>query len=151
MQLKRLKKRKLILKDQITRLESELIPDLKRLSTEQDVKQIFEQLTTPEVMFEVIALIAAALLAAALAHYIKNWLRTLNSRANLARWPRRLVVMGMVLAPSFLTVVLILALRALFDGFDLRVELIDIAHGPGHGDGAGAAGSSCIIRLARTQ
>ena len=28
LQLKRLKKRKLILKDQITRLESELIPDL---------------------------------------------------------------------------------------------------------------------------
>jgi len=28
LQLKRLKKRKLVLKDQITRLESELIPDL---------------------------------------------------------------------------------------------------------------------------
>ena len=91
------------------------------------MKQIFEQLTTPEVMFEVIALIAAALLSTALAHYIKNWLRRLNARADLAHWPRRLVVMGMVLAPSFMTVVLILGLRTLFDSFDLRLNLIDIA------------------------
>ena len=48
------------------------------------MKQIFEQLTTPEVMAEVIALIMAALLATALAHYIKRWLRPLAARADLA-------------------------------------------------------------------
>ena len=36
------------------------------------MKQIFEQLTTPEVMFEVIALITAALLATALGVYIER-------------------------------------------------------------------------------
>jgi small-conductance mechanosensitive channel len=91
------------------------------------LKQIFEQLTTPEVMAEVIALIMAALLAGALAHYIKRWLRPLAARSDLARWPRRLVIVGMVLAPSFMTLVLVLGLRALFAAVGLRVELIDIA------------------------
>jgi small-conductance mechanosensitive channel len=91
------------------------------------LKQIFEQLTTPEVMAEVIALIMAALLASALAHYIKRWLRPLAARSDLARWPRRLVIVGMVLAPSFMTLVLVLGLRALFAAVGLRVELIDIA------------------------
>ena len=91
------------------------------------MKQIFEQLTTPEVMFEVIALIAAALLATALAHYIKRWLRPLAARADLPRWPLRMVIMGMVIAPSFMALVLILGLRASFAHFDLRYELIDIA------------------------
>ena len=68
-------------------------------------------------MAEVLALLMAALLATALAHYIKRWLRPLAARADLPRWPRRLVIAGMVLAPSFLGVVLILGLRALFASF----------------------------------
>jgi small-conductance mechanosensitive channel len=91
------------------------------------VKQFFEQLTTPEVMFEVIALVAAALLATALAHYIKRWLRPLAERSDLALWSRRLVIAGMVIAPSFMGVVLILGLRALFVSFRLEVALIDVA------------------------
>jgi hypothetical protein len=91
------------------------------------VKQFFEQLTTPEVMFEVIALVAAALLATALAHYIKRWLRPLAERSDLALWSRRLVIAGMVIAPSFMGVVLILGLRALFASFNLEVALIDVA------------------------
>jgi small-conductance mechanosensitive channel len=91
------------------------------------VKQFFEQLTTPEVMFEVIALIAAALLASALAHYLKRGLRPLATRSDLDRWPRRLVIAGMVIAPSFLALVLILGLRALFASFELAVGLIDVA------------------------
>ncbi len=91
------------------------------------MKQFFEQLTTPEVMFEVIALVAAALLATALAHYIKRWLRPLAERSDLRLWSRRLVIAGMVIAPSFMGVVLILGLRALFASFSLEVALIDIA------------------------
>ena len=91
------------------------------------MKKFFEQLTTPEVMFEVIALIAAALLATALGQYVKRWLRPLAERADLPQWPRRFVVVGMVLAPFFLALVLVLGLRASFASFQLRVELIDIA------------------------
>jgi small-conductance mechanosensitive channel len=91
------------------------------------VKQIFEQLTTPEVMAEVVALIMALLLAAALAHYLKNALRPLTTRADVARWPARLVVIAMVLAPAFMAVVLTLGLRMLFGSFDRPIELIDIA------------------------
>ena len=91
------------------------------------MKQILEQLTTPEVMFEVIALIAVILLATALAQYIKRWLKPLAERSDLALWPRRMVIMCMVLAPSFVALVLILALRAAFASLSLRVELIDIA------------------------
>jgi small-conductance mechanosensitive channel len=91
------------------------------------VKRIFEQLTTPEVMAEVIALIMAALLATALAHYIKRWLRPLAERADAGVWSRRLVIAGMVIAPSFVALVLILGLRGLFGYSGLRVELVDVA------------------------
>jgi len=91
------------------------------------LKQIFEQLTTPEVMAEVIALIMALLLAVALAHYIKRGLRRLAERADAGPWSRRLVIAGMVVAPSFMALVLILGLRGVFAYFRLRVELFDIA------------------------
>jgi small-conductance mechanosensitive channel len=91
------------------------------------VKQLFEQLTTPEVMAEVLALLMAGLLATAFAHYIKNWLRPLAARDDLPRWPKRLVIAGMVLAPSLLGVVLVLGVRVLFATFDLPTALIDIA------------------------
>jgi len=91
------------------------------------VKQFFEQLTTPEVMAEVIALVMVALLATALAHYIKRWLRPVAARSDIGRWSRHMVIVGMVLAPSFMALVLIVGLRALFASFSLRVELIDIA------------------------
>jgi small-conductance mechanosensitive channel len=78
-------------------------------------------------MAEVIAIIMVALLASGLAHYVKNWLRPLSARANLGRWPRRLVIAGMVIAPSFLTLMLLLGLLALFASFDLPTALIDIA------------------------
>jgi small-conductance mechanosensitive channel len=91
------------------------------------LKQFFEQLTTPEVMAEVIALIMAALLATGLAHHIKRWMRPLAERADVGPWSRRLVIAGMVIAPSFVALVLILGLRALFAYFGLRVELVDLA------------------------
>ena len=78
-------------------------------------------------MAEVIAIIMAALLASGLAHYIKNWLRPLSTRAVLGRWPRRLVVAGMVIAPSFMALVLLLGLLALFGSFDMHTALLDIA------------------------
>ena len=91
------------------------------------MKQLFEQLTTPEVMAEVLALLMAGLLATAFAHYIKNWLRPLAARDDLPRWPKRLVIAGMVLAPSLLGVVLVLGVRVLFATFDLPTALIEIA------------------------
>ncbi len=78
-------------------------------------------------MAEVIALIMAGLLATALAHRIKRWLRPLAERADAGPWSRRLVIAGMVIAPSFLAVVLILGLRVSFAYFGLRFELIDLA------------------------
>jgi small-conductance mechanosensitive channel len=91
------------------------------------VKKLFEQLTTPEIMAEVLTLLLAAVLALALAHYIKNWLRPLSVRPNSSRWSRRLVVAGMVLAPPLLAVALILAVRLSFAALDLPTELIDTA------------------------
>jgi small-conductance mechanosensitive channel len=91
------------------------------------LKKLFEQLTTPEVLAEALALLMAALLATALAHYIKNSLRPLATRDGLTQWPRRLVVAGMVLAPSLVTLVLFLGLRVLFASFDLPTDLIDVA------------------------
>jgi small-conductance mechanosensitive channel len=91
------------------------------------VKQLFEQLTTPEILAEVLALFMAGLLVTGLTQYIKRWLKPLSTRANLARWPRRFIVAGMVLAPSIIAVVLVLGLRVLFASFNLHTGVIDRA------------------------
>ncbi len=90
------------------------------------MKQIFDHLTT-DVIYQVVAVIAAVLLGMAVAAIAKKWLRPLATRASLARWPRRFVVFAMVLAPSFLMVVFILGLRPLFMAVDQPVDFIDIA------------------------
>ena len=91
------------------------------------MKQLFEQLTTPEVMAEVLALLMAGLLALGLAQYIKRWLKPVAARANVDRWQLRFIVAGMVLAPSLLLVVLVLGLRVLFGSFSLHTDVIDKA------------------------
>jgi small-conductance mechanosensitive channel len=91
------------------------------------VRELFEQFTTPEVLAEAVAIVMALLLASALAYYIKNWIRPLATSATLSQWPRRFAVAGMVLAPSFITVVLMLVLRAAFASFDIQTGLIDVA------------------------
>jgi hypothetical protein len=91
------------------------------------VKQLFEQLTTPEVMAEVLALLMAGLLSMALAQYLKRWLKPLAARLTGDRWQLRFVVAGMVLAPSLIAVVLVLALRVIFASFSLPVSVIDRA------------------------
>jgi small-conductance mechanosensitive channel len=91
------------------------------------VKQLFEQLTTPEVMAEVLALLMAGLLSMALAQYLKRWLKPLAARLTGDRWQLRFVVAGMVLAPSLIAVVLVLALRVVFASFSLPVSVIDRA------------------------
>jgi small-conductance mechanosensitive channel len=78
-------------------------------------------------MAEALALLLAALLATALAVYLKNRLRPLAARVDLAIWPKRVVIAGMVLAPSLLCLLLVLGLRVLFASFDLQTGLIDIA------------------------
>src|SRR5690349_22249664 len=78
-------------------------------------------------MAEALALLMAALLATALAYYLKNWLRPIAARDSLARWPRRLVIAGMVLAPALIGLLLVLLLHALFDAFDMSTGLLDIA------------------------
>ena len=90
------------------------------------MRQVFEQLTTPEVLAEAVAIIMVLLLAGALAHYIKRWIRPAAHRADLAVWPRRLAIASMVLAPAFIAVVLLLFLRALFASFEMATNLIDV-------------------------
>ncbi len=91
------------------------------------MKQLFEQLTTPEVMAAVLALLMAGLLSMALAQYIKRWLKPLAGRLTGDRWQLRLVVAGMVLAPSVIAVVLVLGLRVAFASFSLPVNVIERA------------------------
>ena len=90
------------------------------------MRQVFEQLTTPEVLAEAVAIIMVLLLAGALAHYIKRWIRPAAHRADLAVWPRRLAIASMVLAPAFIAVVLLLFLRGLFASFEMVTNLIDV-------------------------
>jgi small-conductance mechanosensitive channel len=91
------------------------------------VRELFEQATSPEVIAEAIAIIMAVLLASGLGQYLKRWLRPIAARPDMGRWPNRFLVAAMVLAPSFLAVVLILGLRALFAWLDMETRLIDLA------------------------
>ncbi|HUQ11440.1 MAG TPA: mechanosensitive ion channel domain-containing protein [Steroidobacteraceae bacterium] len=91
------------------------------------MKRLFEQLTTPEIMAEVLALLMAGVLALGLAQYIKRWLRPLAARPGIDRWPQRFIIAAMVLAPSLIIVVLVLGLRVLFGTFALHTEVIDKA------------------------
>jgi small-conductance mechanosensitive channel len=91
------------------------------------VREIFEQFTTPEVLFEALAIIAAVLLAVGLSVYLKRWLRPLATRPDIPLWPRRLAVAAMVLAPSFLAVALLLGVRAAFASYRHPIGAIDVA------------------------
>jgi small-conductance mechanosensitive channel len=91
------------------------------------VSELFEQITTPEILAEAVAIVMVVLLASAFGAYIKRWIRPLATRPDLSLWSRRLAVAGMVLAPSFIAVVMILGLRALFASLDLQTGLIDLA------------------------
>lgn len=91
------------------------------------MRDLFEQATTPEVIAEAIAVIMAVLLASGLGQYLKRWLRPIAARPDLGRWQNRFLVAAMVLAPSFLAVVLILGLRALITWLDMETRLIDLA------------------------
>lgn len=91
------------------------------------MRDLFEQATTPEVIAEAIAIIMAVLLASGLGQYLKRWLRPIAARPDLGRWQNRFLVAAMVLAPSFLAVVLILGLRALITWLDMETRLIDLA------------------------
>ena len=91
------------------------------------MRELFEQFTTPEVLFEALAIIAAVLLAVGLALYLKRWLRPLATRPDIPLWPRRFAVAAMVLAPSFLAVALLLGLRAAFASFQHPIGAIDVA------------------------
>ncbi len=91
------------------------------------MKNIFEQITTIEVMTQLLALLAAGLLAAGLAFYIRKWMRPKAHQSNQGRWPRRLWIAGMVLVPFLLSVLTVVGVRMLFAAFSMRTGLIDRA------------------------
>ena len=91
------------------------------------MKTFFENLTTIGVMTQLLALLAAGLLAAGLAFYIRKWIRPMAHQSNQGRWPRRLWIAGMVLVPFVLSVLIVVALRMLFAAFAMRANLIDRA------------------------
>jgi small-conductance mechanosensitive channel len=78
-------------------------------------------------MAQLLALLAAALLAGGLAFYIRKWMRPMAHQTNQGRWARRLWVAGMVLIPFILSVVIVVALRMLFGGFSMPTGVIDRA------------------------
>ena len=89
------------------------------------MRELFEQATSPEVLAEAVAIVLTILLALLVANYIKRWLRPQAARPDLSQWPRRLAVAGMVLAPSFVAVVLLLLVRAAFASLDMHTGLVD--------------------------
>jgi small-conductance mechanosensitive channel len=91
------------------------------------VRELFEQFTSPAVLAQAVAVVMVVLLASALGHYLKERIRPLSARPDLPLWPRRFAIAAMVLAPSFIAVVLTLGLRAVFVSLDMQTGVIDVA------------------------
>ena len=117
LQLKRLKKRKLMLKDQITRMESELIPDLNACMDNADsaLKGVFLKLTSPQILTEVIAIVLAGLIALAGAHLVRTWHRNYLAKSSPERkdvWQLRVLEGTVLLAPFLVALIVLLIVRA---------------------------------------
>ncbi|MCB1376336.1 MAG: hypothetical protein KDJ78_19570, partial [Rhodobacteraceae bacterium] len=73
---------------------------------------LFEQLTSAEVLTEIVAIAIAIAISAAAAHFIRAWFRRIESGLENDSWLWKLVEGGVVTAPFFVALLVLLPLRA---------------------------------------
>jgi small-conductance mechanosensitive channel len=85
----------------------------------------FAELTSAEVLTEVVALVIVATLAATSAHVIRLWFLRMETKLEADSWQARALDAGMLLAPYFVALVLILVVRGVVGALDMHTTVVD--------------------------
>lgn len=88
---------------------------------------LFEQLTSAEVLTEIVAIAIAIAISAAAAHFIRAWFRRIESGLENDSWLWKLVEGGVVTAPFFVALLVLLPLRAGLAFLGSHVGAVDLA------------------------
>ena len=62
-------------------------------------RSLFEQLTSAEILTEIVAIALAAAVSAAAAHFVRLWFRRLESRLDADSWQWKLLEGGVAVVP----------------------------------------------------
>ncbi|MCP5360045.1 MAG: mechanosensitive ion channel [Steroidobacteraceae bacterium] len=88
---------------------------------------LFKQLTSAEVLTEIVAIAIAIAISAAAAHFIRAWFRRIESGLENDSWLWKLVEGGVVTAPFFVALLVLLPLRAGLAFLGSHVGAVDLA------------------------
>jgi small-conductance mechanosensitive channel len=88
-------------------------------------KSVFLQLTSPEVLAQVIAIVVAAVIGFMLAHVARRWQQGRKPLADAEDWQVHALDGAVAVAPMILVVILLLMARGAFSMLSLRTQAID--------------------------
>jgi small-conductance mechanosensitive channel len=94
-------------------------------SADSAVKSVFLQLTTPEILAEVIVILIVALIALAVAHVVRGWHTGHKPAADAEDWQIHALDGAVAVLPPLLVVVLLLLARGAFSMLSLQTRAID--------------------------
>jgi len=89
------------------------------------VKSVFLQLTTPEILAEVILILIVLLIALAVAHVVRRWHKARTPAADAEDWQIHALDGAVAVLPPLLIVVLLLLARGAFSVLSLQTHAID--------------------------
>jgi small-conductance mechanosensitive channel len=87
----------------------------------------FAELTSAEILTEVVALVVVATLAATSAHLVRLWFERIESRLETGSWQRQALDGGVLVAPYFIALVLILIVRAVVGALGMHTAVVDVS------------------------
>jgi small-conductance mechanosensitive channel len=96
------------------------------MSSDSAFKSFFVQLTSAEVLTQVIALVMAVLLALAAGQRVRSWWRR-HEPGEHGAWQRQVLEGTIIVAPIFFALILLLTIRALLGSLIGRTAIIDTA------------------------
>ena len=91
------------------------------------VQEVFAQLTTPGVLAQLLALLAAIAVATVAGHFLKRWWEPRLATLDGAAWQTRAAEAIAMVAPIVLALLLVLVIRAAFASAALATASLDIA------------------------
>jgi small-conductance mechanosensitive channel len=90
------------------------------------VRDLFQQLASPEILAEVIAVLVTALVAVLGSQLVKRWANKRQTDGH-PRWQNVLVEAMTLLSPSFIAAILLLIVRGVFTTMQLHTALLEVA------------------------
>jgi len=96
-------------------------------SAKPDFKSSFFELTSPQVLTQVLAIAVAVVLALLAAQAVKSWRRRQGVHGLEGSWQQQMLAGALLVAPIFCALVLLLAARALLASLGARTSVVDTA------------------------